>query len=131
MLRSLGLTDEPPQAGGALRDAWEARAAILRLARISQIGFSDVAPPASAQIVIGETTACLPLEGVIDVGAERTRLSKEVAKLEGEIGRIDKMFSNPQFMAKAKEEVVEENREKREEYVARMAKVREALARLG
>ncbi|MER2604735.1 MAG: valine--tRNA ligase [Siculibacillus sp.] len=106
-------------------------AAILRLARISQIGFSDVAPPASAQIVIGETTACLPLEGVIDVGAERTRLSKEVAKLEGEIGRIDKMFSNPQFMAKAKEEVVEENREKREEYVARMAKVREALARLG
>jgi len=33
VLRSLGLTDEPPQAGGALRDAWEARAALLRLAQ--------------------------------------------------------------------------------------------------
>ena len=38
VLRSLGLTDEPPQAGGALRDAWEARAAILRLAEESPAG---------------------------------------------------------------------------------------------
>ena len=38
VLRSLGLTDEPPQAGGALRDAWEARAAILRLAEESPEG---------------------------------------------------------------------------------------------
>lgn len=106
-------------------------AAILRLARISEVSFADAAPAASAQIVVGEATFCLPLEGVIDVSAEKGRLAKEVVKLEGEIGRIDKMFSNPQFMAKAKEEVVEENREKREEYVARLAKVREALARLG
>ncbi len=113
--------------------AWIAthEAAILRLARVASIASADQAPAASAQIVVGEATFCLPLEGVIDVGAERTRLSKEVVKLEGEIGRIDKMFANPQFMAKAKEEVVEENREKREEYVARIAKVREALARLG
>lgn len=40
VLRSLGLTDEPPQAGGALRDAWEARAAILRLAEESPPGTS-------------------------------------------------------------------------------------------
>jgi DNA helicase-2/ATP-dependent DNA helicase PcrA len=38
VLRSLGLTDEPPQAGGSLRDAWEARAAILRLAEESPDG---------------------------------------------------------------------------------------------
>jgi valyl-tRNA synthetase len=106
-------------------------AAILRLARISEISVADAAPKASAQIVVGEATMCLPLEGVIDVAAERKRLGKEVEKLLGEIGRIDKMFSNPQFMAKAKEEVVEENREKREEYVARRAKVEEALTRLG
>ena len=105
-------------------------AAILRLARISGITLADQPPKASAQIVIGTTTACLPLEGVIDVAAERTRLAKELEKAVQEIGRIDKMFSNPQFMAKAKEEVVEENREKREDYVARKAKVEEALARL-
>jgi DNA helicase-2/ATP-dependent DNA helicase PcrA len=40
VLRSLGLTDEPPQAGGALRDAWEARAAILRLAEEAPDGTS-------------------------------------------------------------------------------------------
>jgi valyl-tRNA synthetase len=106
-------------------------AAILRLARISEISVAEAAPAASAQIVVGEATVCLPLEGVIDVSAERKRLEKEVEKATQEIGRIDKMFSNPQFMAKAKEEVVEENREKREEYVARRAKVEEALARLG
>ena len=94
------------------------------------ITLADQPPKASAQIVIGTTTACLPLEGVIDVAAERTRLAKELEKAVQEIGRIDKMFSNPQFMAKAKEEVVEENREKREDYVARKAKVEEALARL-
>ncbi len=105
-------------------------AAILRLARISSIAHADVAPKAAAQIVLGETTACLPLEGVIDVAAERNRLSKELEKASQEIGRIDKMFSNPQFMAKAKDEVIEENREKRDEYVARKAKVEEALARL-
>ncbi|MDK9696880.1 MAG: valine--tRNA ligase [Siculibacillus sp.] len=104
--------------------------AILRLARISEISLAEATPAASAQIVVGEATMCLPLEGVIDVAAERKRLEKEVEKLLSEIGRIDKMFSNPQFMAKAKEEVVEENREKREEYVARRAKVEEALTRL-
>ncbi|WP_137845089.1 ATP-dependent helicase [Microbacterium sp. 2FI] len=40
VLRSLGLTDEPPQAGGALRDSWEARAAILRLAEEAPEGTS-------------------------------------------------------------------------------------------
>ncbi|MCE1236575.1 MAG: valine--tRNA ligase [Hyphomicrobiales bacterium] len=106
-------------------------AAIARLARTASIGTAEAAPAASAQIVVGEATFCLPLEGVIDVGAEKARLAKEVQKLEGEIGRIDKMFANPQFMAKAKEEVVEENREKREDYTARLEKVREALGRLG
>ncbi|NLH81167.1 MAG: valine--tRNA ligase [Phyllobacteriaceae bacterium] len=106
-------------------------AAIERLARVASIAVADQAPPASAQIVVGEAVCCLPLEGVIDVSAEKARLAKEVGKLQGEIGRIDKMFANPQFMAKAKEEVVEENREKREEYSARLDKVREALGRLG
>ncbi len=40
VLRSLGLTDEPPEAGGALRDAWEARSAILRLAEESAPGMT-------------------------------------------------------------------------------------------
>ncbi|MCW1839627.1 valine--tRNA ligase [Prosthecomicrobium hirschii] len=106
-------------------------AVIARLARISSIAVVEAAPKASAQIVIGETVACLPLEGVIDVDAERGRLAKELKKLADEIGRIDAKLGNPAFVAKAPEEVVEENREKREEYVQRRAKVDEALKRLG
>jgi valyl-tRNA synthetase len=117
--------DETTRARTATNEA-----AILRLARLSSVAFAETAPAASAQIVVGEATACLPLEGIVDVAAERRRLEKEVERLIQEVGRIDKMFSNPQFMAKAKEEVIEENRDKREEYLARRAKVEEALARL-
>ena len=45
--------------------------------------------PAAAQTVLGEATLALPLEGVIDFGAERERISKEIAKLDGEIVRLD------------------------------------------
>ncbi len=106
------------------------RAAIERLARISAIDLVDNAPPASAQIVVGETVACLPLEGVIDVSAERARLGKELKKLDDEVGRIDAKLGNAQFVAKAPEEVIEENRDKREEYLTRRVKVAEALERL-
>jgi valyl-tRNA synthetase len=105
-------------------------AAIQRLARLSEIGFADAAPRASAQIVLGEATFCLPLEGVIDLGAEKSRLDKELKKLDDEVKRIDAKLGNEAFVAKAPEEVVEENREKREEYRARAEKVREALSRL-
>ena len=52
--------------------AWENE--IIRLARLSSISFEDRVPKASAQIVLGETVAALPLSGVIDMGAERARL---------------------------------------------------------
>ena len=81
--------------------------------------------------MVGAATACLPLEGVIDFAAERGRLAKELKKLADEIARIDAKLGNPAFVAKAPEEVVEENRDKREEYVQRRIKVDEALKRLG
>jgi valyl-tRNA synthetase len=105
-------------------------AAIQRLARVSEVSTADVAPPQSAQIVTADGTLALPLAGVVDLDAERTRLDKEAAKLDGEIARIDKKLGNEQFVAKAPEEVVEEERAKREGYAERLAKVREALDRL-
>ena len=50
--------------------------------------------------------------------------------MAGEIGRLDAKLNNPAFVERAPEEVVEEQREKRDEYVALLAKVREALARV-
>ncbi|WP_075216763.1 valine--tRNA ligase [Mongoliimonas terrestris] len=118
--------------GSAKVRGWVAThtAAIQRLARVSEVSLADVAPPQSAQIVLADGVVALPLAGVVDLDAERSRLMKEETKLEGEIARIDKKLSNEQFIAKAPEEVVEEERTKREGYVERLAKVREALKRL-
>lgn len=106
-------------------------AAIRRLARISDISFADTAPAASAQLVAADGVACLPLEGLIDFAAERARLEKEKKKLDDEVKRIDVKLDNPAFVARAPEEVIEGEKEKREDYVERRAKVEEALARLG
>jgi valyl-tRNA synthetase len=103
---------------------------VKRMARLSGIAFADTPPQGSAQFVLGEATMALPLANVIDLGAERERLSKEIGKLEQEISKIDARFANADFMAKAKEEVVEENRERRAEAEAAARKLKAALERL-
>ena len=69
-------------------------AAITRLARVEPVELVDNAPKGSAQIVLGEATYCLPLEGIVDFGEERTRLENELKKLGGEIKRLDGKLSN-------------------------------------
>jgi valyl-tRNA synthetase len=103
---------------------------IKRMARIEKLTFPRTAPKGSAQIVIGDTTAALPLAGVIDMAAEQTRLARELDKAEGEIGKIDSKLGNAQFVAKAPPEVVEENRERRAAFEATARKLRAALERV-
>jgi valyl-tRNA synthetase len=103
---------------------------IKRLARVSDISSAASAPQGSVQLVVRGDTAALPLKGVIDVAAERARLTKEMQKADADIARVDAKLNNPNFMARAPEEVVEEEKEKREEAVARKAKIAEALERL-
>jgi valyl-tRNA synthetase len=67
---------------------------------------------------------------VIDIGAERSRLTKEMQKADADIARVDAKLGNPNFMSRAPEEVVEEEKEKREEALARKSKIAEALERL-
>jgi valyl-tRNA synthetase len=103
---------------------------LLRMARLEDVSYGSDVPQGSAQIVIGEATFALPLEGIIDLDAERFRLKREMAKEEVEIGKIDKKLGNAQFVAKAPEEVIEEQRQRREEAVARLERLKAALARL-
>ncbi|MGB6116928.1 MAG: valine--tRNA ligase [Mesorhizobium sp.] len=105
-------------------------AAIKRLARAGEISFASEAPGSSAQLVLGGATFCLPLGDLIDLKVEGARLAKEIAKLGDEVGRIDKKLGNPQFVAKAAEEVVAAEREKREEFLATVAKLQVALSRI-
>jgi valyl-tRNA synthetase len=103
---------------------------VKRLARISDISFTDAAPKSSIQLLIRGEVAALPLEGVIDLDAERARLAKEIQKLDGEVAKIDAKLGNADFIRRAPEEVVEEQRERREEALTRKAKMEEALGRL-
>jgi valyl-tRNA synthetase len=110
-------------------NAWEAE--IMRLARLSSLTFEDEVPKSSAQMVLDESTIALPLEGVIDFAAEKTRLNKELEKIAKDMGGIDGRLNNPAFVAKAPQEVLDESRELKVELEARKAKVAEALGRLG
>jgi valyl-tRNA synthetase len=103
---------------------------ILRLARLESAKIANELAKGSAQIVVGRGTAGLALEGAIDFAKERSRISKEIQRLDGEIARIDAKLNNKDFVARAPEEVIEEQREKRAEYEAARSKLIEALKRL-
>jgi valyl-tRNA synthetase len=103
---------------------------IKRLARLDTISFAAAPPKGSAQIVIGDTTAALPLAGVIDMAAELARLKRELEKTEGEIRKVDAKLANENFVAKAPPEVVEENRERKTDFEAAALKLQAALQRL-
>jgi valyl-tRNA synthetase len=101
-----------------------------RLARLSDISFADAAPQGAVQLLVRGEVAALPLKGVIDLAAERARLEKEMAKADADIQRVDAKLSNEKFVANAPEEIIEGEKEKREEAVARKDRIVEALERL-
>jgi valyl-tRNA synthetase len=101
-----------------------------RMARIADITFADVPPQGSVQWLIRGEVAALPLKGVIDFDAERARLEKEMQKAEADIKRVDAKLGNPNFVANAPEEIIEGEKEKREEAEGRRQKIVEALERL-
>lgn len=103
---------------------------IKRMARLNDISFADSAPEGSVQLLVRGEVAALPLKGVIDLSAEKARLDKELAKADADIKRVDAKLANEKFVANAPEEVVEEEKEKREAAAARQAKILEALERL-
>ncbi|KKZ89375.1 valine--tRNA ligase [Rhizobium phaseoli] len=105
-------------------------AAIKRLARVEAISIADNAPKGAAQIVVAEATVCLPLGNLIDLSAEKARLEKAIAKMEGEMARIDGKLSNEKFVANANPEVVEAERDRLEELKGQMASLKTALSRV-
>ena len=116
-------------------DAIAARAAIWsdtlrRLARLSRIDLAAEAPAQSVPLPIRGSAAALPLEGIIDFAAEGARLVKEIGKLRGEEDKIRGKLGNADFIARAPEEGVEEQRERLAELESRRGKLEIALSRL-
>jgi valyl-tRNA synthetase len=106
------------------------RGLITTLGRLDSIDEAAAAPAGSAPFVVGEATASLVVAGLIDIPAEQARLSKGVAGLDSDIGKLAGKLGNADFIARAKEEIVEETREKLAEAQAAKAKLLAALSRL-
>jgi len=103
---------------------------IKRMARISDVTRAPMYKPGTIQLVVRGETVGLAVSGLIDLDAERARLAKEMAKADADIARVDAKLGNANFVARAPEDVVEEEKEKRGEAQARRAKLAEALERL-
>jgi len=103
---------------------------IATLARLTSAEAAPAIPKGSAQFVLEEAVVALPLGDVIDFAKERARLEKDLKKTQDEIARFDAKLSNEQFVAKAPEEVLAEQREKRAEASALAARLSDAIGRL-
>ncbi len=102
---------------------------IERMARIESFRRDAVAPKGAATVTLPGGAVCLPLAGIVDGKAEMSRLQKTLGKLEKEAAGIERKLGNPGFLAKAPEEVVEENRERLAEAKAEAERLRAAVSR--
>ncbi|MCQ8277923.1 valine--tRNA ligase [Acetobacteraceae bacterium KSS8] len=118
-------------------DATVARArhwseAISRMARVSEVSvLAGEMPQGAAQAVVDEATLILPLAGIIDLDVERARLRKEHARALDEAAKVERKLGNADFVARAKPEVVEENRERLRAFGEEAQRLQAALQRLG
>ena len=124
-----GLSFIAPDAVTAGRIARH-RDLILTLGRVSDLATVEAAAAGAVTFVSGGATAALSLAGIIDLTAERARLTKEIAAFDSDISHVNKKLGNPNFVDRAAPEVVDEQRQKLAEAEAGKAKLQAALARL-
>ncbi|MBX7496731.1 valine--tRNA ligase [Qipengyuania sp. 6B39] len=106
-------------------------AAIERLARLTPVTFGEAPAGAAMQIAAGEDEFVIPLEGVIDIEAEKARLAKALETSAKEAKSLEGRLSNANFVERAKPEAVEKARADHAHHVAETERLKAALARLG
>ncbi|MCZ8321881.1 MAG: valine--tRNA ligase [Novosphingobium sp.] len=121
-----------PEPSAATRGIIERNpAAIERLARLNGIRFAAAPAGAAMQVGAGDANVIIPLEGVIDIAAEKTRLAKALEVSTKEAKSLEGRLSNPAFVEKAKPEAVEKARADHAMHAAEAERLAAALARLG
>jgi len=103
--------------------------ALARAATVEYLAKGE-RPKGAATAVVQDTEIYLPLEGMINLGEERERLVKEVGKVEEELSRVRKKLGNHEFLSKAREEVIQREREKSERFEEKMRTLQRSLQRL-
>jgi valyl-tRNA synthetase len=121
-------------AGDAAPWLEEQRALLCALAKLDpdQLAIQPTAqPPAqAATVVVGDVVVYLPLAGLVDLEAERERLSRKLSEIEGRIARSQALLAG-EFAQKAPDQVVQRERDKLAELQSEQAKVKDRLAALG
>ncbi|MGH7089818.1 MAG: valine--tRNA ligase, partial [Stellaceae bacterium] len=102
----------------------------VRLARIEEIAVVEGVPKGAIQSVIEGVTLVLPLGGVVDLAREQARLQKEIARLDGEIGKLAAKLANPGFLAKADPDIVEEQRARASDATGERNRLKAAYERI-
>ena len=102
----------------------------IRLARVERFEPAAEVPAGGVQVVVEGATLILRLGEVVDLGRERERLGKEIGKLDAELTKIAAKLGNPNFLAKAKAEVIEEQREREADAARDRGRLKAAYDRL-
>ncbi|OGX87671.1 valine--tRNA ligase [Hymenobacter lapidarius] len=103
---------------------------IRKLGSISEVSFADAGPAASVSFVLGGSEFFIPLEGHIDLAAERTRLGKELEYAQGFRESVQRKLGNEKFAQNAKPDVLERERQKLADAEVKIVALEKALAAL-
>jgi valyl-tRNA synthetase len=109
----------------------ENAAAIERLARLTPVHFAEAPGGAAMQVAAGEDAFIVPLEGVIDIEAEKARLTKAMEASAKEAKSLEGRLGNANFVERAKPEAVDKARADLAHHTAEVERLKTALARLG
>jgi len=105
--------------------------ALAGLARLEVVAAAAAPAPGTIQQPVEGWELRLPMAGLFDVAAEQARLAKERAKLAAELESLRKKLDNPQFVERAKPEVVEQSRARVAELEDRLRRIDETAGALG
>lgn len=100
---------------------------LKRLTKASEVVVTNQRPKHSASSVVDNTEIYIPLEGIIDLETEKNRIQKEIDRINSMLQGIEKKLSNPNFIEKAPQEIVESEKKKRENFNLTLSKLRKNL----
>ena len=115
----------------AATSAWNQNEALIkRFARIESLTAADTMPKGTAALAVSGGAFGIPLDGIIDVAAEKARLEKTLGKLAKELGGLRGRLNNPKFADSAPAEVIEETKANLALREDEESKLKDALARI-
>ncbi len=103
---------------------------ICKMARLSDISLTDEIPSGAVQTIVEEATLILPIADIIDLDEERKRLAKVIGKLDQDIQKIDAKLGNEKFVQNAPQEVIDEQKSRKEDALAKRSKLEQAVKQL-